>query len=936
MRHFTFQSRRIVAMSLALTLLATNVWAAAGDTKLQTTVELVDGLVYQNTVSENGGKRVESYSFSLSPDSQAQVILLQGDETIYGGGTIDRAVASARERGYYVLGAVNTDFFNTTNGVPLGLVIEDGIYKSSNYLENALTIGADGAAFVEAPEVSLSLYNVSRDTTIVPHHFNKSRNTTGGMYLYNRAFSGVSTRSDGAGWYVRLRLASAEELAEWESSEETPLLPTGDAPMTDEPIFPQEGLSDEDTETAEGLRTVDVTERQQTLGETELTVNSTLCLVVTEVLTSDRAMSIGENEYILTAAEQSGFWDEFYSFQVGDKVTLTTSCDDATLSAAQWACGVGDIMVRDGALTDTANWNYSKDGRQPRTAVGVKVDGTLELYAVDGRQTTHSAGLTQLDLATELQKRGCMWVANLDGGGSTALSAWLPGGKTVTLQNRPSDGNQRRCASYLLFVTEAGNGEPYRLALTQEGQTVLTGSTLSLPYTVSLDTALAYTDSEPRNPVIISKTGLGVVTDGVYTAGTEAGTETLLLWADGLEGTAQLHVVDTLTELTLRREGADEPLTSLRVLTGGRIDLTVSGSYWNRLALRDFSGVTWSVEGDVGTVDERGRFVASRQAGEGSITCTAGGLSQTVRVTVVDRHEDIQPEHWAYNAVEFCYEKGIVNGVSLTQFGGASSIRRADFILMLYNAVGKPDTDYVCTFTDVEQGAYYARALAWAEEIGLATGVGDGRFAPADEVTREQAFTLFYRFLRCQAVSLADGAAAVLEGYADGGDVVGYAQLPTATLVANGLVQGSGDCLNPKAVLSRAEMAMLMWRVMEFAPEQLPCGDGEEGIPGVADAPEPEPIPEPEPEPTPEPEPEPEPQEPQIGQVTGISSFLRVRAGAGSEYEVIGQLSADATVEIVEELEEWYLIRYPSVEGGIGYVSKAYISLVDATQDAPQ
>lgn len=926
MKHFTFQFRRLAALGLALTMTASNVWATAGNTKLQTVTELVDGLVYRNTVSENNGKRVESYSFTLSPDSQAQAILLQGDETIYGGGSIDRAVASARERGYYVLGAVNTDFFNTANGVPLGLVIEDGIYQSSNYLENALTIGADGVALVEAPEVSLSLYNVSRDTTIVPHHFNKSRNATGGMYLYNKAFSGVSTRSDGAGWYVRLRLASAEELAAWTAADEEPLLPVGDTITTEENADLQEWFPATESEdsTTEAQTSYAFTE-QAFSGETELTVNSTLYLVVSEVLTSDKAVSIGADEYILTAAEQSGCWDEFYSFQVGDLVTLTTACDDPALSNAQWACGVGDIMVRDGELTDSASWNYNKDGRQPRTAVGIRADGTLELYAVDGRQSTHSVGLTQMDLATELQSRGCVWVANLDGGGSTALSAWLPGGETVTLQNSPSDGNQRRCASYLLFVTEAGDGEPSRLALMQEGQTVLVGSTLSLPYTVTLDTALSYTDVEPQGLTVTSLTGLGTVTDGIYTAGATAGTETLLLRADGLEGTAQLHVVDTLTELTLRRAEQSEPLTSLRVLTGGRIDLTVTGSYWNRLALRDFSGVVWSVEGDVGTVDERGRFVASRQAAEGSITCTAGGLSQTVQVTVVDRHADIQPGHWAYDAVEFCYENGIVNGISLTEFGGTSSIRRADFILMLYNAVGKPATDFVCSFTDVEPGTYFYDAVAWAEELGLATGMGDGRFAPADSVTREQAFTLFYRFLHSQAVSLTEGTAEVLDSYLDGGDVIGYAQLPTATLVASGLVQGSGDCLNPKNILNRAEMATLMCRVMRFAPEQLPCGDGEDGIPGVADAPEPEPIPEPEPEPIPEPE----PSEPRIGQVTGISTFLRVRAGAGSDYEVVGQLSADATVEIVEELEEWYVIRYTSAEAGVGYVSKAYITLAE-------
>ena len=55
----------------------------------------------------------------------------------------------------------------------------------------------------------------------------------------------------------------------------------------------------------------------------------------------------------------------------------------------------------------TSNWVYAKDGRQPRTAMGIKPDGTLVLYAVDGRQTGYSSGLSQMDLAQELLSQGC-------------------------------------------------------------------------------------------------------------------------------------------------------------------------------------------------------------------------------------------------------------------------------------------------------------------------------------------------------------------------------------------------------------------------------------------------------------------------------------------------------------------------------------------------
>ena len=66
-------------------------------------------------------------------------------------------------------------------------------------------------------------------------------------------------------------------------------------------------------------------------------VNSTLELEVTELLQSDQPLAIGDGEYILTAADASGYLSVFQSFQVGDRITLTTSCEDEALSHAQWA-----------------------------------------------------------------------------------------------------------------------------------------------------------------------------------------------------------------------------------------------------------------------------------------------------------------------------------------------------------------------------------------------------------------------------------------------------------------------------------------------------------------------------------------------------------------------------------------------------------------------
>ena len=128
MRHKTSLPRRAAALFLALLLALPAAYASAGERILQTTVSVADGLTYRNTVTVNSERRIESYAFELEPDSAVRPILLQGSETIYTGVSINRAISNAQAAGYHVLGGINTDFFSMSNGVPIGLVIENGVY----------------------------------------------------------------------------------------------------------------------------------------------------------------------------------------------------------------------------------------------------------------------------------------------------------------------------------------------------------------------------------------------------------------------------------------------------------------------------------------------------------------------------------------------------------------------------------------------------------------------------------------------------------------------------------------------------------------------------------------------------------------------------------------------------------------------------------------
>ena len=766
-------SRRLAALVLAVLLAVPAVHASAGEQKLQTSWTLTDGLEYINTVTyQASGGRTESFALDLSPDSAAYPIMLQGSGTVYYPASINKAVEQAQSMGYHVLAAINTDFFVFGIGVPMGIVIEDGVFKSGPEEERAIAVTDGGFQLVDDPSVSVTLVN-QRDGTVTPvHHLNKGRASTGGIYLLNEHFSTVSTRTSTPGWAVRLELLDREEL----------------------------------------------------------TVNSTLTLRVTELIQGSEPVPIGEGNYILTSDDQSGYIGVFDSFQEGDLVTLETQCLSEDLSQAQWACGIGDVMIRDGALTDPSDWVYVEDGRDPRTALGVRPDGSVLLYAVDGRRSGYSGGLSQEDLARELLDQGCEWAVNLDGGGSTAMSVWVPGQASPAVVNRPSDGRPRGCASYLLLVTDdAGDGRPQRLALKQDGLVVLAGSTVDLGEAAALDSGLNLVDQPLGSVSIRSLDGLGTVEDTLYTAGTRPGTDILSLRSSrsGLRGTAQVHVVGELTELTVTRQGSDQALSSLSVKPGEQIDLDAAGSYWSRPAMRDSSLVVWEVTGDVGTIDENGVFTAAESGTlSGAITASAGGLTQTIPVSLTDLHSDVDPSHWAYEAVEYCYEHQLVSGISSNLFGPDLPIRRGDFLLMLHRAAGSPPVSSTVDFPDVLPTDYYADAIAWAQENGLASGMADGTFAPGINVTREQAFTIFNRALPLMGVHCLPASPSVLDQFQDLEDLSFWAAEHAASLVYNGIVGTNGGILSPRNDLTRAEMAVLLYNAGRYDPSSVPAEPG--------------------------------------------------------------------------------------------------------------
>lgn len=132
--------------------------------------------------------------------------------------------------------------------------------------------------------------------------------------------------------------------------------------------------------------------------------------------------------------------DFLSSLKAGQKVTITNTVGRKPANEAQFLLGAGPLLVQEGLpKVRSVEEQFARDiavGRAPRTAIGIKKDGTILLVAVEGR-SANSAGLTLEELAAYLVKLGAKDAMNFDGGGSTEMVI------NNEIMNDPSDGNER-------------------------------------------------------------------------------------------------------------------------------------------------------------------------------------------------------------------------------------------------------------------------------------------------------------------------------------------------------------------------------------------------------------------------------------------------------------------------------------------------------------
>lgn len=718
------------------------------------------GAVYNNNVfmSDSVGKQTENY-VEYVPNSEARPVVVNG-ESIYGTRTITTASQYMQENNLRPLVGINGDFFSTKTGIPMGYTVINGeIWSKESGVQDAIGFRADGTAFID---------KISIETTI-----QKDGNKINIQYINKWLQKGFS-------WVNLLDSNFAAN-----------------------------------TKTDFNALYVICSKIDGDMG-----VNSMMELKVDEVFIYDGAIKIPDGKYVfvMDAEGDKDLFDFLANLAEGDKLTLKNNIVGNTKydwSEAEFAIStIGDRLVEDGEIgTGFAS------GTAPRTAVGIKADGNIVFYTIDGRQSGHSYGVRIETLAKRMQELGCVDAINLDGGGSTVIGGVFPGTDNFLISNSPSDGNERRCANYLFLqdLRERTDVVWYVDWIENTTNNFMAGTTHKLIADKVYDTGNYKMDGLRDVTFTLENQGNANATMTDDNVITFAGTGTVKVYVTGekYSKTFTFETYEYPQEVRIIDQSTGKEVNELIVSEGGMTNYALeAGAYVNGVRLESTPDMfKWDSAGSMVTVNSDGEVsVKDDGSKNGSIRVTIAGVTKEIPITVIENpiFTDIDT-HWAKDTIKEMAMLEIINGFEENGkklFKPDSNITRIQFCSVVAKSLGIEGDSDTTNFADNDKiqpwALPYVNAMV---KYGYMTGKSDDDvtlyFDPENSITRCEAFAVISRILG----ETTDGKI----NFEDKDTIPQWAKTGIITLISRGVINGYEDnTIRPNNTITRAEAAVLV------------------------------------------------------------------------------------------------------------------------------
>lgn len=205
--------------------------------------------------------------------------------------------------------------------------------------------------------------------------------------------------------------------------------------------------------------------------------------------------------------------------------------------------------------------------------------------------------------------------------------------------------------------------------------------------------------------------------------------------------------------------------------------------------------------------------------------CIVFSLVPTALAEKADDFTDVSRSDWYYQFVDYVTSKGYFNGVADKTFAPADNMTRAMFVTVLFRFDGAKGDRTQSAFTDVAPGQWYTDAINWAAANRIVDGVGNGKFAPNDPITRAQMCTMIERYLalykKAWKVTLPEtGSVSVM---VDENAIPAYALAAVKQCQRHGLVNGFEDgTFRPNELSTRAQVAAVIYRMSYLVQSAKP------------------------------------------------------------------------------------------------------------------
>ncbi len=807
-KHFFSKTvRKFVSLFIALIMFLPSTAFAdvLGKHIFTSRTELAQGTtLYTNTYNDSTvGKQTEHY-VTYFPNKDVLPVLTNGD-TIYGKRNLISANNLLHDLGYNTAMGVNADFFSLQTGVPMSNTIIDGkvITKDDSSIWG-IGFKEDGTAFTAEFPIATTITTDSGESFTV-ECINKYRQPYA-LYLFTDEF-GEETHSPDWGRDVVLGNVSGN-----------------------------------------------------------ITLGSSITAVVESKQDNDGSVDIPDGKLVLSvsAFAEEEIKSRLLSLEEGTKVTISTK---ATLNADLWNDALWAIGCTGGKLLTNGKIDTNDESAAPRTAIGIKPDGTVIFYTIDGRQSGYSYGVRKETLAKRLLELGCTEAVNLDGGGSTSLGATLPGTTDFKTINLPSDGKLRNCANFLfLHKLVKPTGIPYKLVLDNYGTKLLSGASIDIRATLAYDTSYGpatlpdninyYIQDDADTP-----DGTGSNTQ-ITPSGhlTVHGNGDIYVSAKGGEadGTTMVTSVTTPEKIMLYNADAGYYVDELVMEPGSIVNLAAESYWYGDKLISDNSCYNWRVISDdasVGKIDSSGVFRASSISDATGILAVSAGTC-AVEIPIIIREggdfpEDGEPPNIDAEIVlgklrGYILGHGVVKkDITITSDGepvdfdynsktGKISLNLDD----KYSRVGIFVTDEnglssmkfidngnIGTFSNYfpdTNGHWGSSYISYLASLGVVNGsLEDGGlvlFKPGNNMTRTEFAIMLCNYL---GINVNDYADAKLP-FTDNADIPWWAENNIKAIYSLGIMKGQlneyGVAFNPSANINRMEFAISLSRLL---PEGL-------------------------------------------------------------------------------------------------------------------